>query len=120
MNQPAAGPAGPVTPLDPPATTAPVPVDPLAGRKDWAAISLLLVGGLFGVLQTTLKWFDSDDGSWVTGWGWYYNTVATGIGSIGASYAIMICALAGVVMLLVGVALIMRPTARRVLGTIGL
>jgi N-acetylglucosamine transport system permease protein len=120
MNQPAAGPAGTLTTLDRPAPPAPVPVDPLAGRKDWAAIVLLLVGGLFGVLQLTLKWFGAADGSWVTGWGWYYNTNPTGIGSIGASYAIMVCALAGVVMLLVGVGLIFRPASRRLLGTIGL
>ena len=90
------------------------------GRQDPVAAVLLLLGGLFAVLQLTLRWFTADDGSWVTGWGWYYNTDPTGIGSIGASYAIMVSALAGVVMLLAGIGLLVRPAARRVLGTIGL
>ena len=89
------------------------------GRPGAAAAVLLLVGGVLGIVQLVLPWF-STNGRSTTGWQQYYNTAHPGFGGGVSAYAIIIAALAGIVMLLAGLAVLARPGLGRAVGTVAL
>jgi N-acetylglucosamine transport system permease protein len=79
-----------------------------AGARLDVSSTLLILAGLGGLASLGLPWF-----SGTTGWGFYYRVAHHGFTEVGAAYAILLGVLAAIVLLLAGVAMLVRPGVQR-------
>lgn len=103
---------------DPPARAVPQSA-PAQAAPDRLAASLLLVGGVLGAVQIVLPWFSGGQGPAPSGWDLYYNIPFSGIGGTIAVYAVLIAAVAGIVMLVSGAALLAAPGQKQSTAKVG-
>ncbi|OJV26597.1 MAG: hypothetical protein BGO26_11840 [Actinobacteria bacterium 69-20] len=85
-----------------------------SARAGRLAPVLMVIGGALAIAQVALPWFGSS-----TGWDLYYNTPAHGVGEIVAAYAVLVDIVAGVLLLLAGIAVLAIPTMTRPAAKLG-
>jgi N-acetylglucosamine transport system permease protein len=110
-----------MSPSPPTVQTAALPVTALrnASRPAAPGGALLLIGGIAAAGQLALPWF-SAHGSSSTGWDLYYHTTPVGFRGVISAYAIVIAAVAGLLMVLAGLAVLTMPRRRALAGRVGL
>ncbi len=112
--------------LEPPAPgtlASAAPRSPAARRADTVSTLSLIAGGGAGAAQMVLPWFSGaiQDAAWLSGssgWTAYYTSPLNTVGTTIATYAILFGAIAGVVLLALGISTLLRPAAQRPLAKI--
>ena len=85
-----------------------------SARAGRLAPILMVIGGILAIAQVVLPWFGSS-----TGWDLYYNTPAHGVGEIVAAYAVLVDIVAGIILLLAGIAVLTVPSMTRSAAKLG-